>query len=97
MEEAIELALVDEQSYTSALVMPWQKPAAERSAATPMELGNADVSATIAASAAILWLAAMQKWALVRKFLARNLPTQRVVRRISVRNAQISHRPSMGR
>ena len=42
MEEAIEIALFKEQYYNTASVMPWQKPATERSAATLMELGNAD-------------------------------------------------------
>ena len=43
MEEAIEIDLVEEQSYNTASVTPWQKPATERSAPTPMELCNADV------------------------------------------------------
>ena len=43
VEEAIEIALVEEQFYNSASVMPWQKPVTERSAATPMEVGNAYV------------------------------------------------------
>ena len=43
MEEAIEITLVEEKSYNSTFVTPWQKPAAERSAVTPIELGNAEV------------------------------------------------------
>ena len=43
MEEAIQIALVEEQSYNSASATAWYKPSAERSDATPMELGNADV------------------------------------------------------
>ena len=43
MEEAIDIALVGEKAYNIASVKPWQKPATERSAATPMKLGNADV------------------------------------------------------
>ena len=42
MEEAIKIALVEKQPHNSASVTPWQKPATKRSAATPMELGNAD-------------------------------------------------------
>uniref|UniRef100_M4B7A8 CCHC-type domain-containing protein n=1 Tax=Hyaloperonospora arabidopsidis (strain Emoy2) TaxID=559515 RepID=M4B7A8_HYAAE len=42
MEESIEIALFEQQSYNSASVTPWQKPTTERSAAAPMELGNAD-------------------------------------------------------
>ena len=41
--EEIGIALVEEQSYNSASVTPWQKPAIEKSAATLMDLGNADV------------------------------------------------------
>ena len=43
MEEAIQIALVEEQSYNSASATAWYKPSAERTDATPMELGNADV------------------------------------------------------
>ena len=43
MEEAIEIAMVEEQSYNSASATAYYKPSAERSDATPMELGNADV------------------------------------------------------
>ena len=43
MEEAIQIALVEEQSYNSASATAWYKPSAEKSDATPMELGNADV------------------------------------------------------
>ena len=43
IEEAIGIALVKDQSYNTAYETPWQKPASERSAATPMEFGNADV------------------------------------------------------
>ena len=43
MEEAIQIALVEEQSYSSASKTAWYKPSAERTDATPMELGNADI------------------------------------------------------
>ena len=43
MEEAIKIALVEKQPHNSASVTPWQNPATERFAATPMELSNADV------------------------------------------------------
>ena len=43
MEEAIEIALVAKQFYNRASVAPWRNPPTERSAAIPMELGNADV------------------------------------------------------
>ena len=43
MEEAIEIALVEEQSYNSASASTWFKSSAETSDATPMELGSADV------------------------------------------------------
>lgn len=43
MEEAIQIALVEEQSFNSASATAWYKPSAERTDATPMELGSADV------------------------------------------------------
>ncbi|CAI5725239.1 unnamed protein product [Peronospora effusa] len=43
MEEAIDIALVEEQSYNSASSTAYYRPSSERSDATPMELGNADV------------------------------------------------------
>ena len=43
MEEAIQIALVEEQSYNSASATAWYKPSLERTDAAPMELGNADV------------------------------------------------------
>ena len=43
MEEAIQIALVEEQSFDSASATAWYKPSAERSDATSMELGSADV------------------------------------------------------
>ena len=43
MEEAIDIALVEEQSYKSASVTAYYRPSSERSDVTPMELGNADV------------------------------------------------------
>ena len=43
MEEAIEIALVEEQSYNSASATAYYKPSAEKADATPMELGSADV------------------------------------------------------
>ncbi|CAI5702775.1 unnamed protein product [Peronospora effusa] len=42
MEEAIDIALVEEQSYNSASATAYYRPSSERSDATPMELGNAD-------------------------------------------------------
>ena len=53
MEEAIEIAMVEEQSYNSASAAAFYKPSAEKSNATTMELGNADVSVTSAVSEAI--------------------------------------------
>ncbi|CAI5727339.1 unnamed protein product [Peronospora farinosa] len=43
MEEAIDIALVKEQSYNSASATAYYRPSSEKSDATPMELGNADV------------------------------------------------------
>ncbi|CAI5721548.1 unnamed protein product [Peronospora effusa] len=43
MEEAIDIAIVEEQSYNSASATAYYRPSVERSDATPMELGNADV------------------------------------------------------
>ena len=43
MEEAIKIALVEEQSFNSASANAWYKPSAEKADTTPMELGNADV------------------------------------------------------
>ncbi|CAI5717180.1 unnamed protein product [Peronospora effusa] len=43
MEEAIDIALLKEQSYNSASATAYYRPSSERSDATPMELGNADV------------------------------------------------------
>ena len=43
MKDSIDIALSEEKAYNSGSVTPWQKPATERSAATSMELGNADV------------------------------------------------------
>ena len=43
MKGEIDIDLVEEQSYNSASVTPWHIPPTERSTATPMELGNADV------------------------------------------------------
>ncbi|CAI5739629.1 unnamed protein product [Peronospora farinosa] len=43
MEEAISIAMDEEQSYNIALATAFYKPSAEKSDATPMELGNADV------------------------------------------------------
>ena len=43
MEEAIEIDMVEEESYNSASATAYNKPEAEKSDATPMELGNADV------------------------------------------------------
>ena len=43
MEEAIQIALVEEQSFNSASATAWYKLSAERSDATSLELGNADV------------------------------------------------------
>ena len=53
MEEAIEIALVEDKSYKSALVTSWQKPTTEMYAATPMKLATWMLSTTTAASAAI--------------------------------------------
>uniref|UniRef100_M4B5T2 Retrotransposon gag domain-containing protein n=1 Tax=Hyaloperonospora arabidopsidis (strain Emoy2) TaxID=559515 RepID=M4B5T2_HYAAE len=53
MEEAIEIALVEDKSYKSALATPWQKPTTEMYAATPMKLATWMLSTTTAASAAI--------------------------------------------
>uniref|UniRef100_A0AAV1V600 Uncharacterized protein n=1 Tax=Peronospora matthiolae TaxID=2874970 RepID=A0AAV1V600_9STRA len=43
MEEAIDIAMVEEQSYNSASRTAYYKPSAEKSEAPSMELGNADV------------------------------------------------------
>ena len=43
MEEAIEIALVEEQSYNSASATAYYKPSAEQAVATSMELGSSDV------------------------------------------------------
>ena len=43
MEETIQIALVEEQSYNSASATAWYKSSFDRTDATPMELGNADV------------------------------------------------------
>ena len=43
MEEAIQIALVEEQSYNSASATAWYEPSAERTHATPTELGNAEI------------------------------------------------------
>ena len=43
MEEAIDIDLVEEQSYNSASATAYYRPSSERFDATPMELGNADV------------------------------------------------------
>ena len=43
MQEAIQIALVEKQLFNSASATAWYKPSAERTDATPMELGNADV------------------------------------------------------
>ena len=42
MEESIEIAFVEEQSYNSASAMLWLKSTTKKFAATTMELGNAD-------------------------------------------------------
>ena len=43
MEVAIEIGLVEEQSFNSASATAWYKPSSEKAEATPMELGSADV------------------------------------------------------
>ena len=40
MEEAIQIAVVEEQSLNSASATAWYKTSAERTQATPMELGS---------------------------------------------------------
>ena len=97
MEEAIEITLVEEKSYNSTFVTPWQKPAAERSAVTPIELGNAEVVCYNCGKRGHMMDRCYAKRALARNRLARNLSTQMVVRRTSVRDDRIPHRPSMGR
>ena len=95
--EEIGIALVEEQSYNSASVTPWQKPAIEKSAATLMDLGNADVVCYNCGKRGHMTARYYTKVGASAKRLARNLSTQRVVRRTSVRDARIPHRPSMGR
>ena len=43
MEEAIQIAFVEEQSYYRTSATAWYKPSSERTDATLMELGNADI------------------------------------------------------
>ena len=43
MEEAIEISMVEVQSYIGATATAYYKPPAKNSYATPMKLGNADV------------------------------------------------------
>ena len=43
MEEAIDIAMIEEQSYNSATATAYYKPSDEKSDDTPMELGDADV------------------------------------------------------
>ena len=43
MEKVIDIALVEEQSYNSALATAYYRPSTDKSDATPTGLGNADV------------------------------------------------------
>ena len=97
MEEAIYIALVEEQSYNSALATAYYRPSSEKSDATPMELGNADVICYKCGKRGHMMARCYAKVASGAKAISKGLPTRRDVRKTSVHDARVQHLPKMGR
>lgn len=93
MEQAIEVATVEEQSFNSALSLALYKPITTKSEATPMKLGSADVVCLNCGKRGRMMARCYAKPGAMQERLAERPPTRRAMRGIHVHDARDLHRP----